>query len=148
MFSRDWVFWLIVIVVFVLPRLLRELPKILEQRRKRTPPPQPQPVSQPKLSTKVQSKLLAAADQIRRALQQLEQQAQPPVSAAPAAEPVQKVVPPPPPVPEAPPQPRPTAAPAKARPPRAPAWAQSLRNKHNLRQAIVAAEIIGPPKGM
>ena len=66
-----------------------------------------------------------------------------------------KSAPPPPPV-ESTPLPEPAAAPSPAAPPPAPAepvspasvWAEALRDKQNLRNIIISAEIIGPPKAL
>jgi hypothetical protein len=177
MFSRDWLFWLVVIVVFVVPRLLGKLlsgakgeappTAPLPQRAPqagRTRPSRPQPVGRvlprPKISAERQSEMdrlwhalrklqLAAKDQVRGVLEQPEQARRPPagVVARPEAAAIRQADSAPPPAAKAPSRPPPPAALTKPRPERASAWAENLRNRHTLRQIIISAEIIGPPKG-
>jgi len=91
------------------------------------------------------------ADQIRRFVEQLSGQptAQPPV----APPPVPSAAPPPP-----PPRPEPVMdtpdtkqtivdAPASTQSTRATQWAQALRDRQNVRNIIIASEIIGAPRG-
>ena len=54
-------------------------------------------------------------------------------------------VPPPPP---APPEPVATPATVPAKPSRKNPWAEALRDRQNIRNIIISAEIIGPPKSM
>ncbi len=91
------------------------------------------------------------ADQIRRFIEQLSgQTAAPPPVAAP---PVPTAAPPSlPPQPEAvldttDPKQTIADAPAPAQPSRATQWAQALRDRQNVRNIVIAAEIIGPPRG-
>jgi hypothetical protein len=58
----------------------------------------------------------------------------------------------PPPVPKAVPPPKPTPPPPPVKPAPAPArqasrWVEALRDQQNLRNIIISAEIIGPPRG-
>jgi hypothetical protein len=86
------------------------------------------------------------ADQIRRFIEQLSGQSvpQPPVipPQAPSAPPPQ-----PEPVPETPDKEQSIAEPpAPAQSTRAAQWAQALRDRQNVRNIVISAEIIGPPR--
>ena len=172
MFSRDWLFWLIVIAVVAIPNLLSKLrsagkgaaqPAASLPRPKRKQPSQPQPVSGAKPPLRISAKPQVATDQLRDVLQQLEQMArdevqrvlrqpeqpeQPLPPVAPAAAAVREVSRKPAPAAKAPslsPQP---AALAESQPRRASAWAEALSDKQTLRRIIILAEIIGPPRGV
>ena len=91
------------------------------------------------------------ADQIRRFVEQLSGQ---PTPIAPVAPPPIPTAAPPP----SPPTPEPVTdapelkqtiadAPAPAQPSRATQWAQALRDRQNIRNIVISAEIIGPPRG-
>jgi hypothetical protein len=90
------------------------------------------------------------ADQIRRFVEQLSGQPtlQPPVAPPPVPS---AAHPPPPPLPEPvtdTPETKQTIAdaPAPTPPSRATQWAQALRDRQNVRNIVIAAEIIGPPR--
>ena len=93
------------------------------------------------------------ADQIRRFIDQMSGKAQPPPPPPPVPHPpAREVVPPAPPpqpepAPDAPVATQTTAkAPAPAQVSRASQWAEALRDRNNIRNIIIAAEIIGPPR--
>jgi len=106
----------------------------------------PRPVTGPKSEVR-----RIDADQIRRFIEQL--------SGLPASQP--PVVPPPIPTaapPPPPPEPEPVTdapdtkqtimnTPAPVQPSRAAQWAQALRDRQNVRNIIIASEIIGAPRG-
>jgi hypothetical protein len=104
----------------------------------------------------------AVADQIRVLVDQIRRGAQPPAPGPGAPAPIREAVSAPEPAPAVPPPIRETVSgPPPARRPPAPSpspnaepeptpasiWAEALRDKQNLRHIIIAAEIIGPPKG-
>ncbi len=91
------------------------------------------------------------ADQIRRFVEQLSGQPTPIPPVAPP--PIPTASPPP-----SPPTPEPVTdapelkqtiadAPAPTQPSRATQWAQALRDRQNIRNIVISAEIIGPPRG-
>jgi hypothetical protein len=93
------------------------------------------------------------ADQIRRFIEQMGGKAQPPSPSQPVPPPPAREAEPPAP----PPQPEPardapaaTQTTAKASAPaqvsRASQWAEALRDRNNIRNIIISAEIIGPPR--
>jgi hypothetical protein len=95
------------------------------------------------------------ADQIRRFIEQMSGKTQPPP--APPPPPIQpprtREVEPPAPLPQ--PEPvqdvpaatqTPVKAPVPAQTSRASQWAEALRDRNNIRNIVIAAEIIGPPK--
>ena len=93
------------------------------------------------------------ADQIRRFIDQMSGKVQTPLPLPPVPPPLAREAEPPAP----PPQPEPahtapaaTESPAKAPAPvqasRASMWAEALRDRNNIRNIIISAEIIGPPK--
>jgi hypothetical protein len=91
------------------------------------------------------------ADQIRRFIEQLSGQSAPQPPVAPP--PVPSAAPPPPPKTDAVPYVPDTTqtiaeapAPAPAQSGRATQWAQALRDRQNIRNIVIAAEIIGPPR--
>jgi colicin import membrane protein len=101
-------------------------------------------------------------EQVRRFIEQLSGKPQPVPPPPVAPPPVRKMEaarprPAPPERPEQPPKPEPAAAAPVAKPPipaspmpaptpRAALWAEALRDKQNIRNIIISAEIIGPPK--
>jgi hypothetical protein len=90
------------------------------------------------------------ADQIRRFIEQLGGQSAPQQTAVPP--PISKALPLPPPKPEPTPEAPDTKqtigdAPASAKPLPATRWAQALRDRQNIRNIVIASEIIGKPKG-
>lgn len=158
----DWdaLFWIAVVVVVGISKVLGKLKENAAEEEE-PPPPQPRPMrrlrpaAQPKASPVAPPPVLhekrpkgwqTTADELREFLERI----QPPQATA-APKP-----PPPPPSPPAAAPPAPAAKPASARPQPAPArpapvnraaqWAAALRDRQNIRNIIVAAEIIGPPK--
>ena len=93
------------------------------------------------------------ANQIRRFIEQMGGKAQPPPQPQPVPPPVTREAEPPAPSPQPEPAqdaPAATESPAKAPAPvqasRASMWAEALRDRSNIRNIIISAEIIGPPK--
>lgn len=170
----DWI-WLIVAGVVVIAKLLGNINAASEvdEEAAAPPPPTPRPraarpkpaprTATPRSATpppvrsaapakpvKPKSEWAAAPDQIRRFLEQMQKQMQtlqhPPVAVPPPIRQAQPVPPPPPPPP--PPTTKPAPAPEPVRKPARPnVWAEALRDKNNLRNIIISAEIIGTPKG-
>lgn len=110
-----------------------------------TPPPVPTPVP---AGRKV------GADEIRRFIEQLSGQSQTPAAPPPPipSTPVRTAEPPP-----LPPKPEPVveapvatqtiaSAPVPAQTSRASQWMEALRDRNNVRNIIISAEIIGPPR--
>jgi hypothetical protein len=106
----------------------------------------------PRVPVPVRSERKVDAGQIRRLVEQLGDKPQlaPPVPAPPR--PVAKAEPPPPPpqpepAPSATPAPQTIAAtPAQPLRSRGSLWMEALRDRQNIRNIIIAYEIIGPPK--
>ena len=162
----EWL-WLIVFVVAWLWPMIR---KVLSAGEREKPPPVPQakPKRRPQARREPvdQAKPFGGrrevADQIRELVDQMRRGAQPPMPASHAPAPIRETVsaprpalgaPPPirelvsapPPAPKPlPPLPSPIAEPQTTP---ASVWAEALRDKRVLREIVVAAEIIGPPKG-
>jgi len=162
----EWL-WLIVFVVAWLWPVIRKVrsagerdkpPPVPKAKPKRRPQTRREPVGQDQRF----GRRKAVADQIRVLVDQIRRGAQPPARApgapapiretASAPQPAPAVSPPiretvsgPPPAPKPPPpSPSPIAEP---QPTPASIWAEALRDRQNLRRIIIAAEIIGPPKG-
>jgi hypothetical protein len=91
------------------------------------------------------------ADQIRRFIEQLSGQSVPQPPVIPPQAPSTLPAPPPPkpePVQDTPDTEQTIAeAPAPAQSARTTQWSQALRDRQNIRNIIISAEIIGPPKG-
>ena len=95
-------------------------------------------------------------DDIRRFVEQLSGKPQPPTAPPPPPPPIarpalRRAEPPPPPMPEpaaAAPVATQTvvAAPAPAQTSRTSQWMEALRDRNNIRNIVIAAEIIGPPR--
>ncbi len=151
--GNEWI-WLIVLgVVWLLQFLFKrwsagegdEAPPVPKPKPKRGPQRRREPVGQAKSPRDVSGGRQSAVNQIRELVDQLRQGAQPPAPAPAAPPPIRETVSGPPPAPKLPP---PSPSPiAEAQPTPASVWAEALRDKQNLRRIIIAAEIIGPPKG-
>ncbi|MGA2139211.1 MAG: hypothetical protein ABSH14_10155 [Verrucomicrobiia bacterium] len=104
-------------------------------------------------TTSMSGERKVSADDMRQFVEQLSGKAQPPPPPLPpvARPPARKAEPPPPPTPE-PVATAPVAAqtvaaaPAPAQTSRALQWMEALRDRNNIRNIIISAEIIGPPK--
>jgi hypothetical protein len=116
----------------------RPIPRAVERR---TPP-----VASPRPT---ETRGLGGGADLRDFMEELQRKLQPqPIAGAPVARAA------PPPAPAQPPPPQPptqkqtpqTSAPAPPQPSRALQWAEALRDKQNIRNIIISAEIIGPPK--
>jgi hypothetical protein len=108
-------------------------------------------------TTSMSGERKVSTDDIRRFVEQLSGKAQPPAAPPPPPPPiarpaVRRAEPPPP-----PPMPEPAAvapvaaqtvlaAPAPAQPSRSSQWMEALRDRNNIRNIVIAAEIIGPPR--
>jgi hypothetical protein len=89
-----------------------------------------------------------SSDEIRQVLEQLSGKASPPPPPV-ARPPARKAEPPPPPTLEpatAEPVATQTVAAAPAQTSRALQWMEALRDRNNIRNIVIAAEIIGPPR--
>lgn len=144
------------------PKPPRSLPPRLQPRPAATPmarayrPPLQRgaPRGTPRTgTTSMSGERKVSADDIRQFVEQLSGKAQPPPPPPPpvARPPARKAEPPPPPKPEpAPAAPvaaqTVAAAPAPAQTSRALQWMEALRDRNNIRNIIISAEIIGPPK--
>jgi hypothetical protein len=131
-----------------MPRVPRAVPPAM-----RRPMQQPRPITVPTARN-------VSADDIRRVVDQMSRKppplapAPPPLSSPPVA--TAEIFPPPPPTPPpapspslqeaAAPVPTPVSAPAPAQPSRASQWMEALRDRQNIRNIIIAYEIIGPPR--
>jgi hypothetical protein len=115
----------------------RPIPRAVEQHAPPVVPPPP-----------TETRELEGGADGRDFMEQLQRKLQPqPIAAPPVARaappPTPALPPPPPPTPKAKPQ---TTAPAPPQPSRTSQWAEALRDKQNIRNIIISAEIIGPPK--
>jgi hypothetical protein len=127
-----------------MPRVPRAIPPAMRRRM-----PRPAPASMP-------APRKVSADDIRRVVEQMGRKSQAavppplpsrPVSAPPVARDEPVASPPLPPPLEAPVQKQTIAdAPAPAQSSRASQWTEALRDRQNIRNIIVAYEIIGPPR--
>jgi len=166
--DNEWI-WLIGLpVVWLLQFLFKrwsgregdEPPPVPKPKRK--PQTRREPVGQAKSPGDVFGGRQSAAAQIRELLDQVRQGAQPSAPAPGAPPPIRETTSAPPPAPAvprpireavsspppAPKPPSPSPSPiAEPQPTPASVWAEALRDKQNLRRIIIAAEIIGPPKG-
>jgi hypothetical protein len=160
--EQFWI-WIIILIIIALAKGVEKLKSLAERKPPSSPAPSrrprpvaasPRPVQMPppiRSRTVVQPQSPPAGwqvntEELRRFIRQVAGQAEPPPLPAPP-QPRRMTPPPEPPPPPLPPPPAPTAAAAK-RSRRATAWAAALRDKQNLRNVIVAAEIIGRPKGI
>ncbi len=168
--GNEWIWLIVLAVVWLLQFLFKrwsagegdEPPPVPKPKPKRSPQTRREPVSQAKSPRDVSGGRQSAVNQIRELVDQFRRGAQPPAPAPGAPAPIRETagaprpapaVPPPiretvsgpPPAPK-PPPPSPTPI-AKPQPTPASVWAEALRDKQSLRRIIIAAEIIGPPKG-
>ncbi len=129
-----WV-WLIIMVIVAIAKGWNKLSEQIDEDEA-TPVPQPRP-DRPKRPPKPAPK---QPPPIRTAPPTWE--APPPLPVTPAASaPLEAPVPPPRPTPPSP------ATTITRRPSRGALWAEVLRDKQNLRNLVLASEILGPPKG-
>ena len=144
------------------PKPQRPPPQRLQRRPAAAPMPRaygvpPQQRAAPRTTlrtgtTSMSGERKVSADDIRRFVEQLSGKAQPPPQPPPpvARPPARKAEPPPPPEPEPASIPvvaqKVAAAPAPAQTSRALQWMEALRDRNNIRNIIISAEIIGPPK--
>jgi hypothetical protein len=162
----EWL-WLIVFVVAWLWPVIRKV-RSAGERDKPPPAPKAKPKRRPQTRREPVGQdqrfggRKAVADQIRVLVDQIRRGAPPPAPAPGAPPPIRETASAPQPAPAVrppiretvsgpppalkPPPPSPTAV---AEPQTTPAsvWAEALRDRQNLRRIIIAAEIIGPPKG-
>jgi len=164
--NYEWIWFIVVAAVWLL-QLLRQH-RSAGKRDKARPVPTAKPKGKPqtrRVPVGEDQRLggrKAVADQIRELVDQIRRSAQPPMPASGAPAPIRETVGAPRPVRTAPPPigespsspapasklPHPSPSPIDApRPTQASVWAAALRDKQALRHIIVAAEIIGPPKG-
>jgi hypothetical protein len=164
----EWL-WLIVFVVAWLWPVIRKV-RSAGERDKPPPAPKAKPKRRPQTRREPVSQdqrfggRKAVVDQIRVLVDQIRRGAQPPAPGPGAPAPIREAAsaPEPAPAPAVPPPIRETvsgAPPASKLPPPSPSripepeptpasiWAEALRDRQNLRRIIIAAEIIGPPKG-
>jgi type IV secretory pathway VirB10-like protein len=146
--DADFIVWLIIAIIVIVGKLWNKFvsmqaeeeepasssPKPVRQRSR--PRPRPAPPAAPPVVRK------ASPDDFRAFMERLTRPPQPTPAATP---PVARAAPPPPPPKPAEPV---AATPAPERSPSgASRWAEALRDRQNLRNIIIAAEIIGPPRG-
>jgi hypothetical protein len=169
----DIVVWLIIGVIFMLSKAWGKFvtPSDDDTTDEPVAPPRPRPArplpaqrpAPPPVAPKPPPAWEAAPEELRRFMEQLTKPVRPtptpPVAAPPvahrakppAAKKAPAVVPPAPAPPTSPPALTPTAAAtvtAKPRSKRSAQWITALRDRQNLRNIIISAEIIGRPKGL
>lgn len=161
--NSEW----ILLIVLAVAWLFRLLTKHRSAGEGDEPPPVPKPKRrpQPRREPVGQEQPFggrqAVAHQIRELVDQIRRGAQPPAPAPGAPAPIRETVSAPRPALAAPPLiresagapppklPLPSPSPiAEPQPTSASVWAEALRDKQTLRRIIIAAEIIGPPKGV
>ncbi len=148
-----WI-WVVIAIVVAVVKALGKLQSAAEEEPIPVPPkPQPQrpPRTRPRPSAAPPQATPAPVggwradpEHLREFITQLTRQAQPPPIVPAAAREARK------PEPKPEPQPKQQTAPAQVtehKPSRAAQWAAAVRDKHNLRNIVIATEIIGPPKG-
>ncbi len=149
----DWV-WLIIAIIVVIGKLWNRF--VTTQAEEEEPPPAPRP---PPVRRQARPRPRPAPAPVRQE-QEKDRQAPPEdlrefmerLTRPPQPKPV---MPPPPITQRVPPPPAPKPAMPAAPPPapaqtsrRASQWAEALRDRQNLRNIIISAEIIGPPRGV
>ncbi|MEI6083858.1 MAG: hypothetical protein WCS70_06110 [Verrucomicrobiota bacterium] len=137
--GADLIVWAIIAIVVAIAKGFGKFatPADEEPEPDDVAPPLPRPRSRP-----VTRNIPAPAGpiQIREMMERLAQPKRP-VAPPPLVTPVD-------PAPKAPPAPKPAPVAAEApRTNRSSQWATALRDRSNVRNIIIAAEIIGPPKG-
>jgi len=152
----DWDNWIpiAVVIVVAISKILGKLkeatarpdepaPAPPRPRVQRPARPRPTAVTPPVIREAQPRRWTVAADELREFVDRLQRQAQPaPAKPPPVPPPQPRAAPPDEPAPA--PKKAPTAKPAIAS--RANQWAVALRDRQNVRNIIVATEIIGPPK--
>jgi hypothetical protein len=146
--SVDFV-WLIIAAVFAIAKMWSKFAtsQAEDDDVPASPPvrprPQARPVVPPVAKPVTRPTWEASPEDLRKFMERLTRPPQPKTATPPP------VVPPPPPKPATPP---PTPAPVAAKPTPQPSrrtspWAEAFRDRQNLRNIIIANEIIGPPRG-
>jgi hypothetical protein len=171
--GADFVVWLIIGAIFMMAKAWSKFVTSTDEDAgdEPSPPPPPQPRPErsfpsprpaPPVAPKPPSSREVAPEELRRFMEQLTKPAQPAPRSPPAAPVIhraklqraKKVPAPPPPTPATPvaaPSLTPTAAAtvtAKPQSQRSAQWITALRDRQNLRNIILSAEIIGRPKGL
>jgi len=158
----DFWIWVIIFVAVAISKLWSQLqPPANEEEPTESAPPEPPPKLPAARQIKrgppaappppIQEQWGEAPKTLRDFLEQVRQQTEPrvtPPKPSPAPVPVAKPVKPAPaPVPAEALKPTPAAL-VERKPTRATRWAEALRDRANLRNIIIGAEVIGPPKGV
>ena len=137
----DWI-WVIIFVVVALSQGWKKVSEQMGGGEEEPAPPRPAPKRPPRPLNKQPEVWRVGDNLLREFVEQVRQvPAPPPIR---LATPVPAAPPPPPPAPE---KPAPPVVSHRA-PSRASIWGTALRDKSNLRNVILSAEIIGPPKGL
>jgi hypothetical protein len=165
----DFVVWLIIFLVVAVSKVWSKFQEQVDDDSSRPPPkpkppvakrplPRPRPLPQAQPMPRTASHRIppparpraaeqwepGGGGQLRDFMEQLQRKLQPQPVAVPPITPAAPAQPPAPPLtPKAKPQP---ASPAPHQPSRASQWAEALRDKQNIRNIVISAEIIGPPK--
>lgn len=157
----DWIWVVVFAVAWLLPLLAKRRSAGEGDRPPAVPKPRPKRGPQARQEAKPPTDVFggrqSAADRLRVLLDQIRRAAQPPAPAPGAPPPIPETV-------SASPQPIRESASAPRPAPKLPVpspstitepeptpasfWAAALRDKQSLRRLVIAAEIIGPPKGV
>jgi hypothetical protein len=159
--SADLIIWIVIAIVVALSKAFSKFQEnAAKEKETAPPPPRPRPRSQRA------SKAPPVSRQAPRVPPPVEPRGEswtPPASLEeflnqlPQAQPVKKTPPPPPPPALPPPRaqaeppakkPEPKPAPTKPRLSKSRQWALALQDRENIRNAIMAAEILGPAGGL
>ncbi len=146
-------FWLIVAVFVLVSKIAGKLKASGETEESPAPPTRPRPAPRrvrppPPVIPRAQPReWKAKADELQEFLKRVQQPAPPsppPAKPAPVAQPAPhpRLAEPPP----LPPKPAKTPEPALTGISRSAQWTAALRDRQNIRNIIIATEIIGPPK--
>jgi hypothetical protein len=151
---EGWI-WIIIFIVVAIVKALGKLqsaghdestPSAPKARPQRPARPRPRPAAPPPLTAPMTGETWRIEpQQLKEFISQVTRRAQPP-PVVPA-----QVRQPPAPQRKPEPSPAPPAAPAAAtesKPSRAALWAEAFRDKQNLRNIVIATEIIGPPAAL
>ena len=140
----DFWIWVIIMLVVAVSKGLGKLQEMAQEEPTEKPAtPRPTrsvrrrpPVQQPPQPPPPLREWQAAPETVRNFVQEVTRIAQPvPPASTPA------------PAPAPAPRPPPVARPAQARATRAAQWREALRDRNNVRNIIIGAEVLGPPKG-
>jgi hypothetical protein len=155
-----WI-WIVIILVVALAKGLGKLqsesgedtnprPPVVRPPQRRTPPSgrSIQPRTRPQVPRPVPPPMpgawMAKPEAIRQFVEHLEHRMEPRPVAPTTMPAAKRPTRPPRPTPKPPKSPEPVST---EKPPRATQWAAALRDRQNLRNIVIAAEIIGPPRG-